>query len=178
MPPKLTHGHRAVLQVAKVETVTDTVFSQTRTRHKLWLSDGNRWTIAFASELAGATAGCLVRVLKYHSTNELNIHEMELVGPPQPLIGVPTSVQGSPLPAGAVPPPQLPPPPPVAEVEARLLRARRLRLHRSRGQTSVAPSAGTSRHLTRPVTMSSSPGTQQSTISSRSSTSTERGTRP
>ena len=78
MPPKLTHGHRAVLQVAKVETVTDTVFSQTRTRHKLWLSDGNRWTIAFASELAGATAGCLVRVLKYHSTNELNIHEMEL----------------------------------------------------------------------------------------------------
>ena len=123
MPPKLTHGHRAVLQVAKVETVTDTVFSQTRTRHKLWLSDGNRWTIAFASELAGATAGCLVRVLKYHSTNELNIHEMELVGPPQPLIGVPTSVEGSPLPAGAVPPPQLPPPPPVAEVEARLAAA-------------------------------------------------------
>ena len=93
--------HRPVLQVVKVETVTDTIFSQTRTRHKLWLSDGNRWTIAFASELAGATAGCLVRVLKYHSTNELNIHEMELVGPPQPLIGVPTSVEGSPLPNGA-----------------------------------------------------------------------------
>ena len=40
--------HRPVLQVVKVETVTDTIFSQTRTRHKLWLSDGGRWACAYA----------------------------------------------------------------------------------------------------------------------------------
>jgi hypothetical protein len=117
--------HRPVLQVVKVFTSTDTVFGQTRTRHKLWLSDGDRWAVGYVAQLEDSFAGgCLVRVTNYSSTFELIIHEMELVGLPQPLIGVPTSIgEGSPLPAGAVQPPSLPPPPSVAEIEARLAAA-------------------------------------------------------
>ena len=114
-------GHRPVLQVTKVDAVAETVFGQTRTRHKLWLSDGDRWIIGYALQLEGASAGCLVRVTNYSSNFELIIHEMEIVGQPQPLIGAPKSLpMGKPLPNDAVQPPSLPPPPSVAEIEARL----------------------------------------------------------
>ena len=128
--------HRPVLQVVKVFTSTDTVFGQTRTRHKLWLSDGSRWACAYAAQREDSmTGGCLVRVTNYSSTFELTIHGMEVVGPAQPLIGAPTSIPtplmrpagaplavGSPLPKDAIQPPPLPPPP-VAEIEARLAAA-------------------------------------------------------
>ena len=67
-------GHRPVLQVAKVETVSVTHFDVTRTRYKLWLSDGSRWACATATELdrhgdgtwdPRATAGCLVCMTSY-----------------------------------------------------------------------------------------------------------------
>ena len=117
-------GHRPVLQVTKVDAVAETVFGQTRTRHKLWLSDGDRWVIGYALQLEGASAGCLVRVTNYSSNFELIIHEMEIVGQPQPLIGAPKSMpMGKPLPNDAIQPPSLPPPPSVAEIEARLAAA-------------------------------------------------------
>ena len=120
----LQQGHRPVLQVTKVDTVTDTVFMQPRTRHKLWLSDGDRWIIGYAAQLEGASAGCLVRVTNYSSNFELTVTEMEIVGQPQPLIGAPKSMpMGKPLPNDAIQPPSLPPPPSVAEIEARLAAA-------------------------------------------------------
>ena len=60
-------GHRPVLQVAKVETVPVTHLDVTRTRYKLWLSDGSRWAYAYAAqrEEDSMTGGCLVRMTSY-----------------------------------------------------------------------------------------------------------------
>ena len=68
-------GHRPVLQVVKVETVTDTVFkSDADAPQALAQRRGPLDHRVRIAQLEGAiTAGCLVRVTKYSSTNELNI---------------------------------------------------------------------------------------------------------